>query len=127
MVATGVPYRISRAVKVSCSFHLCITNLSPSLWYAPIATRVPSSDIETDHPKLSLIAPPLMLEPTCVQTLPVYWYTLTRPDWYLPEPLLPGAPAATIQEGETVPRASPTDHPNLSPTVSPTISEPILL
>ena len=46
---------------------------------APIATRVPSEDIDTDHPDSSSAASPSMSEPTWVHVPPLSAYTRTWP------------------------------------------------
>ena len=51
----------------------------PSFPVAPIATRVPSEDIDTDVPELSLEASPSISAPTWVQAPPLSEYTRTWP------------------------------------------------
>ena len=60
----------------------------PSLYGAPMATRVPFALKDTDHPYWSPAALPLMSLPTCSQLFPVESksYTRTCPELLLPLP-----------------------------------------
>ena len=51
----------------------------PSFLVAPIATRVPSEDIDTEHPEKSPAASPSMSAPTWVHVPPLSAYTRTWP------------------------------------------------
>ena len=83
---------------------------------APIATRVPSEDIDTEYPDWSLAASPSMSEPTWDHDPLLSEYTRTWPA----SPSLPRAPIATRVPSEDI----DTDHPDSSLAASPSMSEP---
>ena len=88
----------------------------PSLEGAPMATRVPSADRDTEKPDKSLAASPSMSAPTCVQESPLSSYILTWPA----VPTLEGAPMAM-----RVPSADrDTEEPDTSFAASPLMSAP---
>ena len=91
----------------------------PSLSIAPIATRVPSEDIDTEYPDQSSAASPSMSAPTWVHVPPLSAYTRTCPA-LLPVPSLYGAPIATRVPSEDI----DTESPDQSAAASPSMSAP---
>ena len=87
----------------------------PSFLRAPIATRVPSEDIDTEYPNWSLAASPSMSEPTWDHNPLLSEYTRT---W--PAALFMRAPIATRVPSEDI----DTDYPDWSRAASPSMSEP---
>ena len=87
----------------------------PSFVEAPIATRVPSEDIDTETPDRSPPASPLMVSPILVQFPPLSEYTRTWPALFPYEPIATRVPSVDID----------TETPDPSPAASPSILEPI--
>jgi hypothetical protein len=90
---------------------------------APMATRVPSADIDTVRPAASPAASPSMSPPIWVHVPPLSEYTRTWPRLSDVEPLVPSfhrAPIATRVPSEDI----DIDLPDSSPAASPSMSPP---
>jgi hypothetical protein len=90
---------------------------------APMATRVPSADIDTVRPAASPAASPSMSPPIWVHVPPLSEYTRTWPrlaSFSVAVPSFHEAPMATRVPSEDI----DTDTPDQSPAASPSMSPP---
>ena len=92
----------------------------PSLRIAPIATRVPSEDIDTECPERSVPASPSMSDPTWFHTPLLSAYTRT---WSLPPQSVRGAPIATRVPSDD----RDIENPDSSYAAPPSMSDPTWL
>ena len=89
----------------------------PSLPNAPMATRLPSNDRDTDQPLISPDASPSISAPSWVHEEVLYSYTRTWPE-SVPPPSFDCAPIATMLPSEDKETARPLQSPAASPSIS---------